>query len=53
MGLTNFRVRLIGQMAKIQIPECQIDKIIKNRHDILLFFKTMFDDVVLDFEVRE
>lgn len=53
LGLTNFRVRLIGQMAKIQIPECQIDKIIKNRHDILLFFKTMFDDVVLDFEVRE
>ena len=52
LGLSDFRVRLIGNTAKIQVPENQIAIVIKNRIDILIFFKSMFDDVVLDLEVR-
>ena len=52
LGLSDFRVRLIGNTAKIQVPENQIAIVIKNRIEILIFFKSMFDDVVLDLEVR-
>ena len=52
LGLSDFRVRLIGNIAKIQVPENQIAIVIKNRIQILSYFKSMFDDVVLDLEVR-
>ena len=52
LGLSDFRVRLVGNTAKIQVPENQIAIVIKNRIEILSFFKSMFDDVVLDLEVR-
>ena len=52
LGLSDFRVRLIGNTAKIQVPENQIAIVIKNRIEILICFKSMFDDVVLDLEVR-
>ena len=52
LGLSDFRVRLMGNNAKIQVPENQIDIVIKNRLEILTYFKSMFDDVVLDLEVR-
>lgn len=50
--LSDFRVRLIGNSAKIQVPENQIAIVIKNRIKILTYLKSMFDDVVLDLEVR-
>jgi len=43
---------LIGNNAKIQVPENQIAIVIKNRIEILTYLKSMFDDVVLDLEVR-
>ena len=52
LGLSDFRVRLVGNTAKIQVPENQVSMVIKNRCKILTNFKTMFDDVVLDLEVR-
>ena len=52
LGLSDFRVRLMGNNAKIQVPENQIAIVIKNRLEILTYFKSMFDDVVLDLEVR-
>ena len=52
LGLSDFRVRLIGNTAKIQVPENQIAIVIKNRIEILTYFKSMFDEVVLDLEVR-
>ena len=52
LGLSDFRVRLVGNTAKIQVPENQVSMVIKNRCKILTDFKTMFDDVVLDLEVR-
>ena len=42
----------MGNNAKIQVPENQIVIVIKNRNEILTYFKSMFDDVVLDLEVR-
>lgn len=52
LGLSDFRVRLMENNAKIQVPENQIVIVIKNRNEILTYFKSMFDDVVLDLEVR-
>ena len=52
LGLSDFRVRLIGNNAKIQVPENEIVIVIKNRSEILTYFKSMFSDVVLDLEVR-
>ena len=52
LDLSDFRVRLLGNNAKIQVPENQIAIIIKNRIEILTYLKSMFDDVVLDLEVR-
>lgn len=52
LGLSDFRVRLIGNNAKIQVPENQIVIVIKNRSEILTYFKSIFSDVVLDLEVR-
>lgn len=52
LGLSDFRVRLIGNNVKIQVPEKQIAIVIKNRIEILTYFKSMFDEVVLDLEVR-
>ena len=52
LDLSDFRVRLIGNNAKIQVPENQIAIVIKSRIEILTYLKSMFDDVVLDLEVR-
>lgn len=52
LDLSDFRIRLIGNNAKIQVPENQIAIVIKNRIEILTYLKSMFDDVVLDLEVR-
>ena len=52
LGLSDFRVRLVGNTAKIQVPENQITIITNNRIEILTYFKSMFDEVVLDLEVR-
>ena len=52
LGLSDFRVRLVRNTAKIQVPENQIAIVIKNRIVILSYFKSMFDEVVLDLEVR-
>ena len=52
LGLSDFRVRLMGNNAKIQVPVNQITIVINKRSEILTYFKSMFDDVVLDLEVR-
>ncbi|NLL78047.1 MAG: ATP-dependent sacrificial sulfur transferase LarE [Clostridiales bacterium] len=53
LGLNNFRVRRIGNAAKIQVPAAQIEKIIKNRESIIAEVKQYYSDVLLDLEVRE
>lgn len=53
LGVKDFRVRLFGKAAKIQVPSDQIGKIIENRDEILKQFKEYYSDVLLDLEVRE
>lgn len=53
LGLKDFRVRRLGEAAKIQIPADQIGKIIENREIILSELKKYYSAVLLDLEVRE
>lgn len=53
LGFSNFRVRLFGNAARIQVPEVQLEKIIENRESIIGFLKQYYSDVLLDLEVRE
>ena len=53
VGLENFRVRRMGDAAKIQVPAAQIARVIENRERIVAELKKFYSDVVLDLEVRE
>lgn len=53
LGLTDFRVRWMDGAAKIQVPACQIGKIIENRERITDRLKQYYSDVFLDLEVRK
>ena len=52
LGFTDFRIRLFADCAKIQLPENQLDKILKYRVDILQELQKYYSDVLLDLEVR-
>lgn len=52
LGLKDFRVRRMGDVAKIQVPADQIGKVIENREIILTEFKKYYAAVLLDLEVR-
>lgn len=52
IGFTDFRVRMIGNSAKIQIPEAQLAHLIKKRSEILKELSKYYDSVMLDLEVR-
>ncbi len=53
LGFKDFRVRMIGEIAKIEVLESQIDLLIKNRKLILNELKKYYKSVVLDMEVRD
>jgi uncharacterized protein len=53
LGLSDFRVRMLGASAKIQVPAAQVEQLIKNRHSIFSEFKKYFDAVLLDLEARD
>ncbi|HHT67156.1 MAG TPA: ATP-dependent sacrificial sulfur transferase LarE [Erysipelotrichaceae bacterium] len=53
LGLSNFRVRHMGDAAKIQVSASQIEKIIENRESIIAELKQYYSAVLLDLEVRE
>lgn len=53
LGLSNFRVRYMGDAAKIQVSAAQIEKIIENRESIIAELKQYYSAVLLDLEVRE
>lgn len=52
LGLTDFRVRLFGDAAKIQVPITQLDTVLANRTRIVTELKPLYSDVLLDLEVR-
>lgn len=52
LGFTDFRVRLIGDGAKLQVPANQLDRVLIYRNDILTELKKYYTSIVLDLEVR-
>ena len=52
LGLRDFRVRLLSGCARIQVPEEQLELVLKNRKKILEQLKQWYAGVVLDMEVR-
>lgn len=52
LGFTDFRVRRMGDTAKIQVPAGQMGRVIEQRERILTELKKYYDAVLLDLEVR-
>lgn len=52
LGFSDFRVRRIGDAAKIQVTEAQLEKAIEDRELIIKELKQYFSSVLLDLEVR-
>lgn len=53
LGFTDFRVRMLGTAAKIQLPSAQLPKLLEHREKILNELKKYYTSVLLDMEVRE
>lgn len=52
LGFTDFRIRLSGKNAKIQVREEQLEKLLIYRKEILEKLKPYYDAVTVDLEVR-
>lgn len=52
LGFTDFRIRLNGNAAKLQVLEAQLEKLLLNRKEILNALQPYYDAVTLDLEVR-
>lgn len=52
LGFTDFRVRMMGDTAKIQVPVKQIEKVLENREKIITELKMHYSSVLLDLEGR-
>lgn len=52
LGFTDFRVRMTGMAAKLQIREEQLEKAVVNREKIVTELKKYFTSVLLDLEMR-
>ncbi len=52
LGFSDFRIRLLGNAARLQIPETQIALLMRQRSTILTELKQYYDNVFLDLEVR-
>ena len=53
LGLKNFRIRLLGDAAKIEVTADQIEKIIENRETILKELGKYYTGVMLDLKERK
>ncbi len=52
LGFSDFRVRLMGTAAKLQLPENQLPRLLEHRQEILAELKKNYTVVLLDLEVR-
>lgn len=52
LGFTDFRVRSLGNTAKLQLPADQLEKLLAHRLAIVKQLKTLYTDVLLDLEAR-
>lgn len=53
LGFRNFRIRMLGDTAKLQVPELQLPKVLENRSRILEELRRYYHSVLLDLEVRD
>ncbi|MDO4546797.1 MAG: ATP-dependent sacrificial sulfur transferase LarE [Clostridia bacterium] len=53
LGFSDFRVRMAGGAARIQVTPSQIQRVLTLRNDILSALKKYYDAVTLDLEVRD
>ncbi len=53
LGFTDFRVRLWGQTARLQLPESQLEQAAKRHGEIVTALSPWFEGVVLDLVPRE
>lgn len=53
LGFTDFRVRRMGEAARLQFPAGQLERVISMREEILTGLKQYYKAVLLDLEVRE
>lgn len=51
-GFSGFRLRLLGDQAKLELPESQLQKLLEQRAEILGELKKHYSGVLLDLEVR-
>ena len=52
LGFSDFRIRLSGTEAKIQLKEEQLEKLLYNRRNILETLKPFYTAITVDLEVR-
>lgn len=52
LGFVDFRVRLMGESAKLQVREEQLGLLTEKRNEILTGLKPLYAGVLLDLEVR-
>lgn len=53
LGIRDFRVRMVDNGAKIQVPDSYLETVLKNRIQIVTELKKYYDTVLLDMEVRQ
>ena len=53
LGFRDFRIRTIGEGAKIQVLIKQLPLVLQHREHIVETLKTMYDSVLLDLEARK
>lgn len=53
LGFTDFRVRQMGNAAKLQLPDAQLAHIVEAREQIVTTLKQWYSTVLLDLEVRD
>lgn len=52
LGFTDFRVRRMGTAAKLQLPEAQLEKLLRCRKQVVSELKKYYSNVLLDLEGR-
>lgn len=53
LGFTDFRVRMTGTAAKIQVPASQLERLLENRNAVVRELKKNYSAVLLDLEGRD
>ncbi len=52
LGFSDFRIRLLGTSAKIEVRENQLELLLQKRNEIINELKKYYSDILLNLEVR-